>query len=63
MGVHHIKARKVGEAKWSFVTRSGYLNTLRVHAARFHSKEQAEAVVANLSAEHAGKLEFKAQEA
>lgn len=41
----YVKARSVTGSRFHFVTPSGRLNALRIHAARFESAEKARAFI------------------
>lgn len=47
MSGYYIKFRTAGKGAWFFATPRGEATRLRIHAARFDSKEAAEAVAAN----------------
>lgn len=42
---HAIKCRETGGKSWSFLSSGGGLNRLKIHAARFDSKDKAQAVI------------------
>ncbi len=46
MKTYAIKCKEVTGKSWSFLTPSGGLNRLKIHAGRFASKEVAEKVIA-----------------
>ena len=59
---YNVKARAKGNKTFWFVTHSGGLNRLRIHAASFADKAAADAAVQAL-AEDNPDYDFKAQEA
>jgi hypothetical protein len=47
-----VKCREVGTKRYAFLTSTGGLNPLRIHAARFETKEKAENFIAENAADN-----------
>jgi hypothetical protein len=58
----HIKCKLKTEKRWAFLTPSGGLNYLRIHAGRFDTREKAEDVVTGALPDNP-EWDFKVQEA
>lgn len=56
--MYAIKFRERGGTAWWFATPRGHANRLRIHAAKFNTKEEAQAVVDSDQANNP-ELEFK----
>jgi hypothetical protein len=59
---YNIKCKLKTEKRYAFLTSSGGCNHLRVHAARFETKEKAQAVIDENAADNP-EWDFKVQEA
>lgn len=44
--MYFVKYRKIGSKRYLFLTSNGRGNSLRIHAAQFHTKETALAFIA-----------------
>lgn len=47
-----IKVREVGKKKWRFLSSCGGVTNLRVHAARWSTREPCETLIANNAADN-----------
>lgn len=50
----HVKGKLIANKAWWFVTHSGGLNRLRIHAACFRDKQSAETAAAELKEDNPG---------
>jgi hypothetical protein len=55
---YHVKVRKQGAKAWHFLTTSGAMNRLRIHAMELKRIEDADAFTNNCRASNPG-FEFK----
>jgi hypothetical protein len=59
--IFYVKCREVGKKQFLFLTSRGGLNRLRIHAARFETKDKAQALIDENAADNP-EWEFKVVE-
>jgi hypothetical protein len=61
MIVYCVKAKEVSKKRWKFVTSTGGVNNLRIHASQFSDKAKADGLAADINESNPGEWQAKVE--